>query len=197
MHMKPMNSSTAEKIVIVDKEGVIRKFAEKSESDPTDVTAVELVLIYLPAEHKVVLLNRGNGASDMRRRWAMHSGKITTNDLENGDDIGKKLTLESYRNAAVREFKEELDFDLSAQRLKMIDQFYMEEKKKRLFFFLFALALDPDELKKLYPDLSEVDNIRLFTLEEFSNNQNLGDAIRFKKERITNFLREEFASKGN
>lgn len=197
MNMKPMNSNTAEKIVIVDKAGVIRKFAEKNELEFIDVTAVELVLIYLPTEHKVVLLNRGNGASDMHKRWAMHSGKITTNDLENGDGIGKKLTLKSYQNAAVREFKEELNFDLSTQRLKIIDQFYMEEKEKRLFFFLFALALDTDELKKLYPNLSEIENIRLFTLEELENNPHLGDAILFRKGKITCFLREKFASTGN
>ncbi len=177
-----------EKIVMLNKEGIIQNYIEKNKIGSDEIFAAELVLIFIPDVRKVVLFNRGSGACDMHSRWALHSGKVNINDLNNGDEIGKKLSITAFKNAAIREFREELKYNISPNQLKLIDQFYMPEKDKKIFFTLFSLELTINEFKKLYPDFAEVDAIKLFTLGEFKKNQRLGDAIKFKKEKIMTFL---------
>ncbi|MCP4218285.1 MAG: NUDIX hydrolase, partial [bacterium] len=155
-----------EKIVVVDKDGGLKKYIEKRACEPGDISAVELTLIYLPSEKKVVLLNRGSGAGDMHSRWALHSGRVNCDDLTADDIIGKEISPEAFKNTAVREFKEELGFNLDPRKLEVIDRFYMGGDGKQLYFALFALPIDHHDFDKLYPDLSEVANVALFSLDE-------------------------------
>ncbi len=177
-----------EQIVIVDEKGIIKRFSSKKDLLEGEITAVELVVVYLPGEKKVVLFNRGHGASDMHNHWALEAGKVILEDLSesDGDSIGRKLSLCAYKNAAIRELNEELNFPVSPDDLQVIDEFYMVNK--RIYFTLLSLALAEAEFKKLSPDQSEVDKIKRFTLEEFKNNPHLGDAIMFRKDKIIQYL---------
>lgn len=179
-----------EQIIVVDENGVIRRFSSKKELSDGEIIAVELVLIYLPKEKKVVLLNRGQGASDMHNHWALKSGKVILNDLSESDRIGRELSLKAYKNAAVREFHEELDFHVSPDELQAVDNFYMAPK--HIYFTLLSLALNEDAVKKLSPDQSEIDQIQLFGLQEFQSNPHLGDAIMFRKPQMVRYLQKVF-----
>ncbi|MCG8571631.1 MAG: NUDIX hydrolase [Spirochaetes bacterium] len=120
--------------------------------------------------------------------WALHSGKVDQIDLIKEDTIGQSLSLESFKNTAVREFQEELNYQLTNNQLQLINQFYMTKKDRKLYFTLFALELTTLEVSHLHPDLTEIGNIQLFSLSEFKNLQNLGDAIQYKKDIIIQYL---------
>lgn len=184
-----------EEIAIVNSDGIVQCFSRETAITEEDVVAVELVLLYLPEEKEIVLLNRGNGASDMQAHWALESGKVNRFDLTSEDGVGKKLSLGAYRNAAIREFDEELNFTIPADRLKVVDEFYM--KSKQLYFTLLALPLKKQDLARLYPDQCEIDRIRRFTLPELENNTYLGDALMYRKEAIVRFLQREFQALRN
>jgi 8-oxo-dGTP pyrophosphatase MutT (NUDIX family) len=179
-----------ERVIVVDAKGKFERIIPKNETNANTIIAVELVLIILTDEKKVLLLNRGKGATDMQSKWALHSGKIIDKDLTIKDEFGKVLTIDANKNAAIREFKEELDFALNPERLEIITQFYMPEKDKKLYFTLFALDLKKNELEHMYPDFSEIEGTSLFTLDEFISNDRLGDAIKFKKNFIVEYLRK-------
>lgn len=181
-----------EKIAIVNCEGIIERFIKKDRVTSDDIMAVELVLVYLPLDGKVALFYRGSGASDMHNYWVLQSGKVILDDMVNGEKTGIKLPLVAYRNAVIREFKEELAFNISVNKLSIIDQFYMEDGSKKLFFTLFSLELTNLEFKKMQPDFYELTKARLFTLEEFEKNERLGDAIKYKKDKIIDFLNKKF-----
>ena len=179
-----------ENIVIVDEKGFIKGFKRKKDLLPDDIVAVELVMVYIRDLCKVVLFNRGKGASDMRDHWALESGKVCSDDLDSLDYIGEKLSINAFRNAAVREFIEELDFKVLPDAFYNIASFYLE--KKRIYFTLLSLSLEEEELPKLVPDQSEIDKLKLFTLEEFDKNKYLGDAIVFRKDKIIAYLQKIF-----
>lgn len=179
-----------EKIIVVDQNGIIQKFASKDKLGKHDIIAVELVMVYLPETKRVVLFNRGENASDMHNRWALESGKVIEKDMSREDKIGQKLSAQAYKNAAVREFIEELDYHISANTLQYIDEFYME--KKHIYFALLALPISPDDVSNFIFDQSELDQLGMFSLEEFYDNKNLGDAIMFRKNEICQYLQKIF-----
>lgn len=181
-----------EQIVIVNNEGVVRRFSFGKDLVEGENRAVELIVVYLPAKKQIVLFNRGSGATDMHNHWALNSGKVNVEDIYgfNGTVVGSKLPLEAYKNAAVREFSEELNFRISSNQLEFIDEFHMPSKQ--IYFTMLSLALDEDKLYKLAPDQSEVDKMRCFSLEEFEINAHLGDAIKFRKAQIIDYLGQKF-----
>jgi hypothetical protein len=181
-----------EEIVIVDGKGYIKRFSTSKSLQPEENIAVELVMVYLPKEKQIVLFNRGSGASDMHDHWALEAGKVIVEDLcsEDGDCVGTKISLNAYRSSATREFNEELRFAIAPHKFEFVDEFHMPGKN--LYFTLLSLAIEKEELDKLSPDQSEVDKVRCFTLNEFDNNPDLGDAIMFRKERIIQYLQEKF-----
>lgn len=179
-----------EKIVVVDKEGVIKKFSTKSNLSKKDIVAVELVITYLPESKRVVLFNRGESASDMHDRWSLESGKVILEDLSPIDAVGQKLSVQAYKNAAVRELMEELNYLVEAQALQRVDEFYMGEK--HIYFTLLSLAIQTDDLRKLTPNQSELDQFKLFSLREFDENTELGDAIVHRKDQIRMYLQNVF-----
>lgn len=179
-----------ERIVIVNKQGVIRRYAEKKHLQKNDIVAVELVLICAPDQKKIALFYRGDGAGDMHDHWALESGKVTHSDLSpnDGDGIGKKLSLAAFTRAAVREIAEELDFAITADRLRFVHEFYMAEK--RLFFTLLALSLGPEESSQLCPNQSEISRVRWFSLDELRHGERLGDALIYAMDTIESYLRQ-------
>ena len=182
-----------EKIVIVDNNNHVIRFGIHTELKEGENLAVELVITYMPGKKQVLLFNRGEGASDMQNHWSLESGKVNSCDCSDPIEnlIGQPLPVAAYENAAVREFKEELNFIVSPGQLHLIDEFHMPGK--HIFFRLFGLVLEPEDLAELVPNQSELDQIGKFTLQEFQNNEHLGDAIVFRKVEIVKFLREEFA----
>lgn len=180
-----------EQVVIVDNHGTVKRFSIDKILAQDENTAVELVAIYLQHRKQIVLFNRAAGASDMHDHWALESGKVNVEDLPDYDTvIGTKLPLEAYKNAAIRELREELNFEVAPEAFEWIDEFLMESK--HIYFNLLALALDEADLSKLSPNQSEVDKIRCFTLDEFASNPHLGDAIQFRKNEIIRYLQRMF-----
>lgn len=181
-----------EQLVIVDEKGIVRKFSPSKQLGTGEATAVELVIVCLPHKKQIVLFNRASGASDMRDHWALVSGKVNVTDLTCAQEtvLGTKLSLEAYRNAAVREFNEELAFRVSPDNLQLVDEFHMPSKQ--IYFTLFSLILDDSDLDKLLPNQTEVDRTKCFTLREFMDNGYLGDAIMFRKEGIIRYLQNLF-----
>ena len=182
-----------EKIVIVDNNNYVIRFDTNGELKEGENLAVELVITYMPREKQVLLFNRGEGASDMHNHWALESGKVNNSDYSDPIEslIGQPLPVAAYEKAAVREFKEELNFDVSPGQLHLIDSFHMPAKQ--IYFRMFGLILEPEDLNKLAPNQSELDKIGKFTLQAFQENKHLGDAIVFRKAEIVNFLQIEFA----
>ena len=179
-----------EKIVVVSREGIIQKFSTKKNLSRNDIVAVELVMTYLPESQRVVLFNRGESASDMQNHWSLESGKVIYDDLLPTDRIGQKLSVDAYKNAAVRELMEELSFPVETEVLQLVDEFYMDEK--HIYFTLLSLAIQTDDLRKLTPNQSELDQYKLFSLKEFDENKDLGDAIVHRKDQIRSYLQNAF-----
>lgn len=181
-----------EQIVIVDDQGFVTRCSFSKELAIGENTAVELVIVYLPHSQQIVLFNRGDGASDMHDHWALQSGKVNTSDLcePSGYIVGAKLPVCAYKNAARREFGEELNFPVEPEAFQYVDEFYMPDKQ--IYFTLLSLALEQRDLTKLVPNQFEVDNVKCFTREEFENNAYLGDAIVFHKQEIVRYLRQVF-----
>jgi len=179
-----------EKLIVVDQTGLYRQVKLQNNLAAGDIVAVELVLMFIPAKKRLILLNRSTNASDMHNYWALESGKVRYEDLTEEDKIGHNLSDQTYINAAVRELKEELNFSVNSSRLRKIDQFHMPYKK--LFFSLLSLPLDIQEVNLLLPDQYEIDRVREFSLDEFEQNVHLGDAICYRKDQIISFLRQQF-----
>lgn len=181
-----------EQIVVVDNQGRIKRVSGGKRLAAGENTAVELVMVYLPRKKQVVLFNRGVGASDMHDRWALESGKVNVEDLRGTGQvrIGAKLFPEAYKQAAIREFREEFNFDVQPEALEWVDEFHMPSKQ--IYFTLLALALEEEDLNRLSPNQSEVDLIGRFTLDEFEINEQLGDAIEFRKAAIIAYLQRVF-----
>jgi 8-oxo-dGTP pyrophosphatase MutT (NUDIX family) len=182
-----------EQLVFVDDSGMVRRFSATRTQGPGEYIAVVLVLVYLPTERKLLLFNRGVGASDMRDHWALTAGKLNTTDFSEPLDeaIGNKVSAQTVRKSASREFVEELNIAVQPERFEHVIEFHMPNKN--LFFTLLAWPIGATELAAISPDGAEVDALKLFTLDEFRENEHLGDAIVFKKREIISYLESHFS----
>jgi 8-oxo-dGTP pyrophosphatase MutT (NUDIX family) len=183
-----------EEYIFVDEAGLVRRVSDDKTRSPDDYMAVVLVLVFLPKEKQIVLFNRGTGASDMHDHWALTAGKMNATDFAQplAEVTGKKLSLESVKNAAVREFMEELSISPEMDDLEKVIDFNIPEKG--LYFTMLAWPIDESRFADFSPDGMEVDKIRRFSLGEFRANQHLGDAIVYRKESIVSFLNQKFLS---
>lgn len=179
-----------EEIVTVDNQGILTGFKTKVTIQPHENKAVELILVIIPENKTLILFNRGAGSSDMHDHWALQSGKVNRTDLADTDRIGKRLSDMAFRNAAKREFIEELNFSLSPDDLVAVEAFYMPAK--RLYFGMYALPISAKRFQELTPDQSELDQVSQFTIDEFRHCAGLGDAILFRKDRIIQYLQDTF-----
>lgn len=182
-----------EVIVLVDEAGSFLRFSENTARVRGEYLAVTLILVYLPLEREVVLFNRGAGAGDMRDHWALTAGKINAVDCGKSarELLGKKIYPTAAVAAGSRELREELGVSTDGTRFELVCSFAFPEKK--MFFVMLAWPISKEEVAQLFPDGAEVDKIGRFSLDQFLSNQNLGDAIKFKKETIVNFLSSKFS----
>lgn len=183
---------TKENIVIVDHNGRIKRCATVRDVASGENIAVGLVMVYIPETKQIALFNRGAGAADMHNHWSLQAGKVNGSDLPDGCEksVGEKLPTDAVRNTASREFIEELNVAVQPSNFEFVQNFHMPQK--RIFFTLMALGIRRNDVAKLRPDQSEVDDVQCFTIEQFRENADLGDAIVFRKEAIINFLEEKF-----
>jgi len=182
-----------EQVAFVDKDNRLIRFGGKKTGDDGENTAVVLVVIYDKKNEKIILFNRGAGASDMNNHWALTAGKINQEDFWDGETTtGQRLSSATIRRAARRELDEELGVDTDENSLREVSTFWMP--KKSLVFSLLAWPIDSETESRLALDGSEVDEYKSFSLEEFRTNDRLGDAIRYKLPELVSFLAKEFSS---
>ncbi len=183
---------TQERAALVDDCGTLLGFSPNGSIPHGAIGAVELTLMYSQETKTIILINRGQGASDMRGRWALQSGKVLKADLSADDWVGSTLSLAAYRKAAVREFAEEAALTVDEIELAFVDRFFMQHGVKRLFFTLLSLPMTNPQLSLLSPNQSEVERFGAFTLPEFHAARDLGDAIIFRREAILDHLNKVF-----
>jgi 8-oxo-dGTP pyrophosphatase MutT (NUDIX family) len=183
-----------ELVAVVNDENTLIRFGGKRTIGLRENTSVVLILIYDPSEKILFLFNRGAGASDMKDHWSLTAGKINQSDFsDHVGHVGRVVPDSVIRKAASRELYEELRINIDNRNLKNIATFCMKDKS--LVFSLLALVVDHTLIEQLVVDGAEVDNYRSFTLSEFATNTHLGDAIKYRKAQITEFLENEFSSR--
>jgi 8-oxo-dGTP pyrophosphatase MutT (NUDIX family) len=130
----------------------------------------------------------------MHDHWALTAGKMNTSDLVEPPQeiLGKKLSLQTAKRSAVREFKEELNISADGSSFESVVEFCMPEKQ--LYFTMLAWPIKEHQVVDFAPDGAEVDKLGRFSLNEFTVNPNLGDAIVYRKDKIISFLNEKFKS---
>jgi len=153
------------------------------------------VIVFSKKEKRILLVKRGKKAQDMKFVWALPSGKVNENDLSSNCKAGKRLTSISFRRAAVRELNEELNLKTSPRRLELIEKFTLEKGAKKIFFAFFGLEIENSDICRIVLSDGEIEKYKFFSLGEFQNEKNLGDAISLRKEILLKFLQSRFAQK--
>lgn len=182
---------STEMIAYVDGNNCLLRFGEKKTRSGIENIAVALIIIFDRQSKKVVLFNRGAGASDMKDHWALTAGKVNMGDFsEEEGAVGKPISIDVLKQTAVREIWEELGTKVCKEDLNLVSTFWME--RKNLVFSLLAWPIDERIILRENLDGEEVDEHRSFSLQEFTENESLGDAIRYRLTEITAFLKNEF-----
>jgi 8-oxo-dGTP pyrophosphatase MutT (NUDIX family) len=181
-----------EKLIIVNDLGHVTRFSTREHCKPGEYIAVVLVLVFLPHHRQLILFKRAAGAGDMQDHWALMAGKLNSGDCFEalGEVIGNPVSLQTARNAAIREFKEELNIEINGLALEKVKEFTLEEKG--LHFSLLALAVNEKQAVGFLPNTSDIDAIRRFSIDELIAVANLGDAILCNKNDIISYLESKF-----
>jgi hypothetical protein len=160
IHAKIVKASKGyfeERIVCVDHDGKIIGFKKKNEFTPNDYMAVEVGAFKIQGTDKLILFERSPKKSQ-GRELLFQSGKITENDLPELDFKAEDKLAETHiKNAIIRELKEELDFDINADRISLLQDTtpIKQQRKDKMHWFSFYLAVievTEAEIKTFKPD---------------------------------------------